>query len=300
MEGIEQFGLFHDNYMLQTRTLMGKTFRRKRLSTSAVAEFRKTVYDFYERHGRSFPWRKTRNPYHIFVSEVMLQQTRTERVAGKYGEFIRRFPSIRSLAEAPLQKILKEWQGMGYNRRAIALKKSAEIIVKEFRGRIPSSVQALTLLPGVGKATASAIAAFAFNEPVAFIETNIRSVFIHFFFRARNEVKDAEIVPLVEETLDRRNPRRWYYALMDYGVLLKKTHDNPARKSAHHKRQPPFRGSNRQIRGMIIKALVTKGGLPEKEIVAIVKTGEESVRANLVQLQKEGLIRKREMKFVIA
>ncbi len=223
----------------------------------------------------------------------MLQQTQVERVLDKYGTFIRSFPGFASLARAPLHEILRAWQGMGYNRRAIALKRIAEIVTKEFRGRLPSSEDDLVKLPGIGKYTASAILAFAFDRPTVFIETNIRRVFIYFFFRGRNDVNDLEIFPLVEKTLDRASPREWYYALMDYGVMLKKEFENPNRRSAHYRRQSAFQGSNRQLRGMILKLLVKKQYVTEPVIVDCLEADPEKVRENLAALQKEGFIKKK-------
>ena len=148
-----------------------------------IRTFQRLIYRFYREHGRTFPWRRTRNPYHILVSEIMLQQTQTERVEEKYEQFLTHFPDFPSLAEAPLREILRVWRGLGYNRRAIALKNIASAVITEFHGNLPSCPEALISLPGIGRATACAICAFAFNKPVVFLETNIRRVFIHHFFQ---------------------------------------------------------------------------------------------------------------------
>lgn len=276
--------------------------------------FQKIIYGYYREHARQFPWRMSRDPYHILVSEIMLQQTQTERVAQKYEQFITEFPDFSTLACAPLQKVLSVWQGLGYNRRAISLKTIARTVMEEFGACLPPDVELLKTLPGIGQATASAICAFAFNKPTVFIETNIRRVFIHFFFPHRDMVKDAEILPLVEMTLDKSNPREWYYALMDYGVMLKKELHltqlrNPNRRSAHYQLQSPFEGSNRQIRGMILKTLIAaQTDLSENEIVQEVKTlypqmypqiDSQKVKMNLIQLEKEGFIQKEEDRFSI-
>ncbi|MDA2922187.1 A/G-specific adenine glycosylase [Patescibacteria group bacterium AH-259-L07] len=253
--------------------------------------FQNTVYQYYKNHGRTLPWRQTRNPYHIFISEIMLQQTQVSRVCEKYPLFIFAFPNFTSLARAPLRRIMKVWQGMGYNRRALMLKKTASVVMNKFNGKLPASIKDLITLPGVGETTAGAIAAFAFNKPVVFIETNIRSVFIHFFFNRRKGVKDSELLPLVEQTLDRLNPREWYYALMDYGAMLKKIYTNPSRTSAHYLKQAPFQGSDRQIRGMIIKVLVVKP-LTENELTHKINKDSKQIKKNLLNLCKEGLIKK--------
>ncbi len=270
------------------------------LTPGTIRTFQGEVYDFYRKHGRTFPWRRTRNPYHILVSEIMLQQTQTERVGEKYKQFIASFPDFASLAHAPLREILRVWQGLGYNRRAVALKKAAQTVMTKFHGDLPSSPEALISLSGIGRATACAICAFAFNEPVVFIETNIRRVFIHCFFQGRQGIKDAEILPLVAKTLDTSNPRKWYFGLMDYGAILKKQHQNPNRKSAHYQKQPPFEGSNRQIRGMILKLLTAESPLSHREIAERLGKDPERVKGNLTQLQKEGFIRKDRAGFAIA
>jgi A/G-specific adenine glycosylase len=223
----------------------------------------------------------------------MLQQTQVGRVLEKYKAFLRTFPDFSSLARAPLGGILKAWQGMGYNRRALSLKLAAEMVTKEFGGRLPPSEDHLFRLPGIGRYSASAILAFAFNKPTIFIETNIRRVFIHHFFRGRNDVKDSEIFPLVEETLDSIQPREWYYALMDYGVMLKKEFANPNRRSAHYKKQTPFQGSNRQMRGAILRLLSEKPDIPENRIYRTLGAGRERIQENLSALQKEGFITRR-------
>jgi A/G-specific adenine glycosylase len=270
------------------------------LTPDRVRAFQELIYGYYREHGRTFPWRATHNPYHILVSEIMLQQTQTERVLEKYEQFINSFPDFPSLARAPLREILAVWQGLGYNRRALALKKIAQTVMTEFRGNLPPSAEALMTLPGIGKATASAISTFAFNRPTVFLETNIRRTFIHHFFHGRNTVRDAEILLLVEKTLDASNPRQWYHALMDYGVMLKKRHQNPNRRSAHYQKQAPFEGSNRQIRGMILRALVTERGLSESEIMRKLNVAPERLKRNLLQLKREGFIRKEGNRFSIA
>jgi A/G-specific adenine glycosylase len=230
----------------------------------------------------------------------MLQQTQTERVREKYETFIASFPDFASLAQASLREILRVWQGLGYNRRAVALKKVAQTVMTRFHGDLPSSPEALMSLPGIGRATACAICAFAFNKPVVFIETNIRRVFIHHFFQEENDVKDAQILPLVAETLDTSNPRKWYFALMDYGTMLKKQYQNPNRKSAHYQRQPPFEGSNRQIRGMILRTLTAESPLSQREIEEKLGKNPERIKGTLIQLQKEGFIKRNRGRFAIA
>jgi A/G-specific adenine glycosylase len=263
------------------------------LSVEQVRIFQQTVYDHFRAHGRDLPWRKTEDPYAILVSEVMLQQTQVSRVMEKYGEFVRAFPDIHSLARAPLREILNVWQGLGYNRRALALKRAAQHLVSRLNGRVPPDIDSLASLPGIGNATACAICAFAFKQPTVFLETNIRTVFIHHFFENGTGVRDAHLLPIVAQTLDREDPRLWYHALMDYGAALKKRYGNPNTKSIHYKRQGRFEGSNRQIRGAILKALVRDGRISECDLLGNPRFASEAVRRNLEQLQKEGIIAKK-------
>jgi A/G-specific adenine glycosylase len=267
--------------------------RRKRLTPVRVRAFKKKIYDHYCAQGRDLPWRKTRNPYHILVSEIMLQQTQVERVLEKYTQFLAAFPTFPSLALAPLRTLLAVWQGMGYNRRALALKALAQKVVNEHRGKLPCDPEQLLALPGIGKYTAGAVLAFAFNKPVVFMDTNIRRVFIHEFFHGRENVRDEDILPLVQQTLDASDSRKWFNALMDYGAMLKKEHGNPNRRSAHYTRQTPFEKSNRQVRGMILKALVKEAPLTAARIVKKTGMDTERVKKNLVQLEREGFIKKK-------
>jgi len=274
-------------------------YSTKHLKPADIRAFRREIYRYYREKRRKLPWRRTRDPYRILVSEVMLQQTHVGRVAEKYRTFIRAFPDFPSLARSPLREIFKVWHGLGYNRRALALKRIAERVVGEWAGKLPRRVDLLESLPGIGYATASSIAAFAFNIPSVFVETNIRTVFIHFFFPRRRSVRDREIVLLVAETLDRANPRLWYSALMDYGASLKERHGNPNWRSAHYRRQPAFMGSNRQLRGMVLRPLVNEKFLSESEMARRVKIGCGRLRDALSQLEREGLVKKNGQRFQI-
>jgi len=192
---------------------------------TTIGAFRRTIWAHYRRAGRrSLPWRRTRDPYAILVSEIMLQQTQVARVEKYYGKFLKKFPDFRALAWARQGDVLKVWQGLGYNRRAMFLKRSAEIVVAQHAGRLPRARAALEQLPGVGKGTSGSLMAFAFNKPELFIETNIRRVFIHFFFPKRRKVTDVELARYIEKSIDRKNPREWYWALMDYGAAMSATY----------------------------------------------------------------------------
>ena len=259
-----------------------------------MRRFRTLIWSRYRENGRDLPWRKSRTPYRVLVSEFMLQQTGVERVRDKYRQFLRAFPSVRALAVAEPREVLAVWKGLGYNRRALALKRAAEIIVAEHRGRVPHDIGSLTALPGVGPATACAVLAYAFNEPVAFIETNIRRVYIHFFFPGARTVADSEILPLVEKTLDRGNPREWYDALMDFGTVLRRAGDDPNRRGARYRRQPPFEGSVRQVRGLVLGALLQAPRLSEPRLAAVTAAKSTLLAKALSQLVSEGfLVRQR-------
>lgn len=257
------------------------------------------IYDYYKRYGRKFPFREKIEPYHVLVSEIMLQQTQTSQVSEKFLNFINLFPNYNALAEAPLDAVLKAWQGLGYNRRAIALKKIAALIIEKHDGKLPESIKTLKSFPQIGEATASSIAAFAFNKPTKFIETNIRRVYIYFFFPKQKKVDDKDIIPLVEETVDNENPREWYYALMDYGVMLKKTHPELTRRSTHYKKQKPFKGSNREIRGTVLKTMLKFKRLSEAELLEKLKFKEERIKKVLQQLTKEGFIKKENSTYLV-
>ena len=263
------------------------------LSPSQVRSFRKKVLGHYARHGRDLPWRKRVTPYRVLVSEIMLQQTQVDRVIDKYKQFLAAFPDLAILAKAPNAKLLRIWQGMGYNRRALSLKKLAQVVVVDHKGRLPSDPEKLIELPGIGPYTAGAIAAFAFNTPVIFMDTNIRRVYIHEFFRDRQNIRDDELLPLVRRTLPAKDARTWYNALMDYGTMLKRAHGNSNRRSAHYTRQSPFENSNRQVRGAILKALVAGTPLTAARIVQETGMDAERVGKNLTALEREGFIRKK-------
>lgn len=256
-------------------------------------QFVQTVTDFYTIHGRhTLPWRKTKDPYKILVSEIMLQQTQVDRVVPKYKVFLKIFPNFRTLAEASLGEVLTQWQGLGYNRRAKMLHTCAKEVMSTYKGSYPDTFQESIKLPGVGPYTAGAVLAFAFNEPVTIIETNIRTVYIHHFFSKDTDVTDAEILLLVKKTLDTEKPREWYWALMDYGSYLKKEYGSFNSKSKHYIKQSKFKGSDRQIRGAVIRMLTEGTCLYSRKKLLKKLSHFEDIRidAQLEKLLKEGMI----------
>ncbi len=252
--------------------------------------FIRLVNGFYARGKRPMPWRDNANPYWVVVSEVMLQQTQVPRVLEKFPEFILKFPDFFSLSQASLYEVLEAWQGLGYNRRAKYLHNIAGILVEKWGGVLPKDPDVLITFPGIGAATAGSIITFAYNVPVVFIETNIRRVYIHHFFPPGQTVADQDILPLIAMTLDRVNPREWYYALMDYGTWLKSRVMNPNRRSKHYHRQSPFEGSDRQIRGQILKLLLTEGFASLNDIIGKIEAENFRVADILSTMIKEGLL----------
>lgn len=231
-----------------------------------MKKFQRKILDWYKKNGRhDLPWRfpalklrpdGSHDPYAILVSEVMLQQTQVDRALTKYKEFLKNFPTVSALARARTDAVLKVWSGLGYNRRALSLQKTARAIV-ERRGIFPRTTDELQQLPGVGPYTASAVAVFAFNSPEIVIETNIRRVFLHTFFTdAKGKIKDEDLMPLLKKALYTNDPRTWYSALMDYGALALKDTPNANRRSALHVRQSRFEGSRRYARAHIVRYLL--------------------------------------------
>ncbi len=267
-------------------------YETKGLEADVIAAFQAIIKHHYATRGRKFPFREPAHygdPYKVLVSEVMLQQTQADRVVDKYLAFVRAFPDFKALAGASNEAVLKAWVGLGYNRRALALKQIAEAVVSKHGGKLPSSVDALDEFPSIGPNTAASIATFAFNAVVPFIETNVRAVYTYFFFSGNPSVKEEAILDVVAQTLDNSNPREWYYALMDYGVLLKKAGKDPSRLKGDKLKAATFKGSDRQVRGKILKSLLASPKRIEA-IAADVCDGKDRVSRLLVQLEKEGFL----------
>lgn len=265
--------------------------RQKTLNNAQLRKFEREIWNYYEGNKRDLPWRRTTNPYYILISEVMLQQTQVSRVILKYEEFIKKFGTIESLAKASKAEVLTIWQGLGYNRRALFLKRACETLFDESlksskstsklkSPKFPTTREELLKLPGIGQSTAGAILAFAFNTPVPFIETNIRAVFLYFslknlhlfliyiytsFYKKRSIIKSKK-----------ENPREWYYALYDYGTMLKAKlgREKTAlhKQSKHYNKQSKFKGSNREIRGAILRLFTKHPKITEEKICELLNT----------------------------
>ncbi|MDX9956934.1 MAG: helix-turn-helix domain-containing protein [Spirochaetia bacterium] len=257
-----------------------------------MLSFRTLVWNHFQHNQRSFAWRETRDPWHILVSEVMLQQTQTHRVAPKYDAWFTQFPDLASLAEAPLSAVYEAWKGLGYNNRAMRLRNSARICLELYGGQVPQDEAALLALPGIGRYTARAVRCFSWNHTDAFLETNIRSALIfHFFPDPQLLVKDQALEPVAAAVLDRSDPRTWHYAMMDYGAWLKKVTANPSRRSTAHAKQPAFEGSPRQARGAVLRALAEAGAGTVQELADKAGLAYPRAQAAVAALAAEGLVR---------
>lgn len=267
---------------------------------AALASFREKVWERGRALYRDLPWRNTRDAYAVMLSEVMLQQTQVARVLGRWEQWLDAFPTVADLAAAPLPPVLELWQGMGYNRRALNLKRCAEEVMGRFGGEIPRSNADLQSLPGIGPATAAGVRVFAYAEPDLYLETNVRAVFLHELFPDEETVSDAELRPLVVATCPQGpEVRDWYYALLDYGAHLKKTLPNPSRRSKQHSIQSKFEGSRRQKRAYLLRRVLegaaTTEALAEDLNAAETAAGRTAVPTDEVagilrELEQEGFI----------
>jgi A/G-specific adenine glycosylase len=260
------------------------------LPEGEASAFRSAVLDFYSREGRDFSWRRTRDPWAILVSEVMLQQTQTHRVEPKYDAWMARFPDAKSVSSASLADIYESWRGLGYNSRAIRLRETSRLCAELYGGVPPPEEKLLLAMPGIGRYTARAVMAFAWGLPGAFLETNIRAALIFHFFKDVEKVRDRELEAVAGELVDTDDPRTWYYALMDYGAWLKKREPDPARKAAVYKRQSNFEGSVRQARGAVLRVLGERASVGLGWMAAESGIDYSRLRAAAEGLQRDGLI----------
>ena len=242
-----------------------------KLLSQEIELFQTKVWQFYKNNKRNFIWRENITPYNVFVSEVMLQQTQTSRVIPKFEQWIDQFGDFTTLAHASVHQVLHAWQGLGYNRRGLALHASAKKIMQDFGGQVPQDLEALQTLPGIGPNTAASSCAFAFNLPVVFIETNIRTVFLHEFFSGKSDVSDKQLLHYIQASLDLKRSRDWYYALMDYGVYLKKELRANNKNSKHYTVQSRFVGSRRQVRGAIVRILTKNRSMFQDELYDLIR-----------------------------
>lgn len=289
------------------------------LTLDQLKAFQGKILMWYERHQRELPWRDlildseigARDPYKIMLSEIMSQQTQISRVVPKYIAWLEAFPTIHDLAKAPVSDVLKYWSGLGYNRRALNLKKTAQIIVEQYRGKFPKTEKELLALPGIGQYTARAIMCFAFNEQVAVVDVNVKKVILVEVLgsmsqrsgsiqlgdanrdsstNARNDkINDKEIAIIADQLVPKGKAYEWNQALMDYSakVLKKEKIDIP--------KQSKFIGSRRFYRGQIVKQLIEKQIINKSEIGKLVKKdftdGDNAlIKSIITEMEKEGFI----------
>jgi len=284
-----------------------------RLSPTKLKEFQYTILDWYANNQRDLPWRNTRDPYNILVSEMMLQQTQVNRVIPKFEVWLRRFPDIKALADAPFSEVLAFWSGLGYNRRALYLKKTAQIIVEKYNGKFPEDEKLLRSLPGIGEYTARAILCFAFNKQIAVVDTNIRKVILTQFTievrskhqELRKKIHDScflipdsgehklltkkEIEETAQSLLPPRRAYEWNQALMDYSREMLREHKIPIPK------QSKFHGSQRYYRGQILRVLLQEKKVSMKDLGALIKkdytkNDDTWLRKLVKDLAEEGFI----------
>jgi A/G-specific adenine glycosylase len=257
---------------------------------AALHLFSDHIWSYYRHEQRNFPWRETDDPYKILLSELMLQQTQTERVLPKYSLFLEQWPDFKAMAQASIAEVIAAWRGLGYNRRALALRTIAQQS-ESFGWTLPNDYDELLKLPMIGPATAAAICAFSYREPAIYLETNIRRVLIHQFHPHEDRVSDTSLRRELRELLQFQvDYKQWYYALMDYGVYLKRVLVNPNRKSAHYTKQAKFAGSNRQIRGLLLLVFTEQGLLPLEELCNRIPFPRERIEQCLQSLISEGFV----------
>jgi A/G-specific adenine glycosylase len=251
--------------------------------------FRKLIFLWWKTHRRELPWRRTHNPYHILISEVMLQQTQVARVVPKYREFLRAFPTVQDLANATPAQVLRVWQGMGYNRRALYLYKTARSIVSDYQGIFPQSEDKLVQLPGLGTYTARALLVFAYRQHVAMVDTNIRRIITHFFFDDVPQ-PEAKIQAVADRLVPKGKSWEWHQALMDYGALALRIPRTPSRMP---REAIPFKESNRFYRGRIVDRL-RQGNIQERillqELKRVYDKPHAFLRPVLETLLRDGLV----------
>lgn len=257
-------------------------------------QFRKIVWKHYDQYGRhSLPWRQEHDPYKVLVSEMMLQQTQVERVIPYFRAWMKKYPNVKALAKAPLSDALRQWQGLGYNRRAKFLHGATTEIAAKYKGKIPADAAILESIWGIGPYTAHAIMTFAFNHDSIFIETNIRTAVIHHFFADRDDISDEEIAQVLKRVLPHGQAREWYSALMDYGAYLKRSGIRLNAKSKGYRKQGVFEGSSRQARGAILREL-SNGPAGRMKLLKIIPVQRKpQLEEQLAKLMREGMIEQR-------
>lgn len=246
---------------------------RFELTPQGIVLFRSYIFSWWKTHVRDLPWRKTKDPYRVLVSEIMLQQTQVSRVVDTYCAFIKQYPTVFDLARASTADILRLWKGMGYNRRAVYLHRLAIEIVTTYKNKFPISEQQLTKLPGVGKYTARALLVFAYKKDVAMVDTNIRKIITHFFYSGKLQ-REKIIQHAADMLVPKGKSWEWHQALMDYGTLEL---GNMVEKKQRNKRAgAPFKDTDRYFRGRMMDILRERTILETELIQTMALTYDKS------------------------
>jgi A/G-specific adenine glycosylase len=256
---------------------------------------------------RAYAWRRTRDPYAIWVSEVMLQQTQAGRVEPAFEAFLARFPDVATLAAAPQAEVVRAWGRLGYPRRARAMHRAAGEIVTRFAGELPADPAALRSLPGIGPYTASAIASIGFDAPLAAVDVNARRIAARTTFGAEpDEVGARDIADAAQAWVPRRRAAAWNQALMDLGrdvcrpvapacdacPLARACAFRAAGRRGRPsiRRQPRFEGSLRQVRGRIMAELRVRPSVPVAGLGARIGVADARADEALAGLARDGLV----------
>lgn len=245
-----------------------------------LLSFQHKIFSYYDRYGRDLPWRKTTDPYHILLSEVMLQQTQVDRVVDYYQRWLKKWPTLVDLAQAERTDVLRMWMGLGYNNRAVNLHKAVQKIVSEYNGEVITAMNNYKNIPGIGPYISHAVRIFSTNENIVTVDTNIRRILIH-EFQLDESVSDKELWEIALNCLPKGKSRKWHNALMDYGATLltaRKTGIKPKTQ------QSKFEGSDRQIRAKIVRYLL-KNNKPAsiKQLMSIVDEKKSERLQKIVQ-----------------
>ena len=263
------------------------------ISEIKIKKFHEKIFTWWKENKRSLPWRETTNPYYIMISEIMLQQTQVNRSIEKYLEFIKKYPTIKELAEASVSSVLKSWSGLGYNRRALWLHEAANQIVKQ--KEFPKTQEELQKLKGIGPYTSRSILIFAFNYDIATVDTNIRRVLIAENF-AKNDTKEKELFIIAQKILPKGKARDWHNALMDYGSLVltsAKTGIKPKTTTSNNSKE------SRRQRGIIVKYLTRNSKAKKEQIVNDCNILNEKIDDILLGLMADGLVAKTKKYYIL-
>jgi A/G-specific adenine glycosylase len=257
-----------------------------------IAELQTRLLRWYAANGRDLPWRRTRDPYAVLVSETMLQQTQVPRVVVKYEEFLRAFPTLEGLAGSPLAEVLRVWRGLGYNNRAVRLRRCAAICVEGAAAgasaALPTTREALSALPGVGPYTARAVLVFAHNADLAAVDANVRRVLTHELGLAE-DLSPAALQAMADAVLPRGRSRDWHNALMDYGSLVLTARVTGI---APRTRQGRFEGSRRWYRSRLLRTLLDDGPQDVASLARRLALDEATTAELCLALERDGLVRR--------